>query len=276
MTTVADEELSEDELGDAGRMTLMEHLAELRRRIIICIVAVMVGGALAWTFYDQIFSFLTEPYCDALRDHGSTIVTTGTTKSNCGALLVTDPLEGFGTRLKVAGYVGIALSMPIILWQLWRFIAPGLYARERRYAAPFVGSALLLFALGAGLAYWTLPKALGFLIDIGGPNLLTVYSPSKYLSLITYMMLAFGVGFEFPILLVFLQLAGILHPSTLRRTRRYAVVIIFVVVAVITPSGDPISLFALALPMIFFYEISILFGVWFERRRRKSAAVAPA
>jgi sec-independent protein translocase protein TatC len=270
--------VSDDELGDAGRMTLMEHLAELRRRLIISILAIALGAAVAWFFYDQIFEFMIKPYCTALETHGQTIVTTGTASGEgCGApLIVTDPLEGFATRLKVSGYVGIFVAMPIILWQLWRFIAPGLYARERRYAAPFVLSALTLFLLGASLAFWTLPKALGFLIGIGGPNLLTVYSPNKYLTLITYMMLAFGIGFEFPILLVFLQLAGILQPSTLRRTRRYAIVIIFVIVAVITPSGDPFSLFALAPPMCFFYEVSILIGVFFERRRQKSQAVAPA
>jgi sec-independent protein translocase protein TatC len=261
------------DLADSGHMSLMDHLAELRRRIIISIVAIAIGATIAWTFYDPIFEFLVDPYCTALEDNGQALVTTGSVEgdSGCGApLLVTDPLEGFATRLKVSGYVGIALAMPIILFQLWRFIAPGLYAKERRYALPFVVSALFLFFLGAGLAYWTLPRALGFLIDIGGSNLLTAYSPNRYLSLITYMMLAFGIGFEFPILLVFLQLAGILEPDTLRRSRRYAWVGIFVLVAVITPSGDPISLFALALPMGFFYEVSILIGSLHQRRRRKA------
>jgi sec-independent protein translocase protein TatC len=267
----------DDELHDAGRMTLMEHLAELRRRIVIAIVAVIVGGAVAWAFYEPIFDLLIDPYCDAVVEHGTTVVTSNTVEGDCDALiLATDPLEGFATRLKVAGYGGVFLAMPIILWQLWKFVSPGLYTNERRYAAPFVLSAMVLFALGAGLAYWTLPRALGFLLEIGGDEIVSAYSPAKYLGLVVYMMLAFGVGFEFPILLVFLQLAGIIEPATLRRTRRYAVVIIFVLVAVITPSGDPFSLFALAVPMVVFYELSILIGVLFERRRRKSQAIAPA
>jgi sec-independent protein translocase protein TatC len=173
---------------------------------------------------------------------------------------VTDPLEGFAVRVKVTGYVGIALAMPVILWQLWRFITPGLYSHERRLALPFVASTLLLFALGAGIAYWTMPKALQFLGNIGGKDLVQIYSPTKYFQLITYMMLAFGAGFEFPIILVFLQMAGILTSAQLRSWRRYAVVVIFVVVAVATPSGDPYSLFALSVPMCLFYEGSIVVG----------------
>ena len=126
-------------------------------------------------------------------------------------VLQTEPLEGFSVRLKIAGYGGIALATPVLLWQLWRFVTPGLYAHEKRLAIPFMVSALTLFVLGAGLAYYTLPRALEFLVDIGGTdNFVTAFQPGKYFSLITYMMLAFGIGFEFPILLVFLQLAGIL------------------------------------------------------------------
>jgi len=155
----------------------------------------------------------------------------------------------------------------VLLWQVWRFISPGLYDNEKRYAVPFVASALALFATGAGLAYWTMPRALEFLGDIGGNDLEQFYSPSKYLQLITYMMLAFGVGFEFPIVLVFAQLAGVLRAATLRKHRRYAIVGITVLVAVITPSGDPFSMLALSIPMILFYEVSILLGGWLTRGR---------
>src|SRR5205807_1922232 len=120
---------------------------------------------------------------------------------------------------------GVALAMPVILWQLWRFITPGLYAHEKRYAIPFLVSALSLFVLGAGLAFYTLPQALQWLISIGGSdNFVTAFAPDKYFRLVTYMMLAFGIGFEFPILLVFLQLVGVLSVESLRRARRYAIV----------------------------------------------------
>lgn len=242
------------------RMTLVEHLAELRTRLFRCVIAVVVGGIVCWALYNQILDFLVQPYCD-IR------------KGDC-QLYVTDPLEGFRTRLQIAGYGGIALAMPVILWQLWRFITPGLYKHERRYAIPFVVSALTLFVMGAGLAFWTLPKALAFLIDIGGSDLQEIYSPAKYLSLILKMMLAFGIGFEFPILLIFAQMAGLVTPEKLASARRWAIVLIFVLVAVLTPSGDPYSLFVLSIPMIAFYEIAILVGK-LMRRRRERADVAP-
>jgi sec-independent protein translocase protein TatC len=138
-----------------------------------------------------------------------------------------------------------------------------------------MASALSLFALGAGLAYYTLPRALDFLISIGGEdNFVTAFQPAKYFTLITYMMLAFGIGFEFPILLIFLQMAGILSVSTLKSGRRYAIVGICVLVAVITPSGDPISMLMLSVPMVVFYEISIIAGRIIERRRSAAAAAA--
>jgi sec-independent protein translocase protein TatC len=132
---------------------------------------------------------------------------------------------------------------------------------------PFVASGVVLFVMGAGLAYWTLPRALAFLISIGGEDIEAFYTPDKYIQLIVYMMLAFGAGFEFPIVLVFLQLVGVLSYQRLISWRRYAIIAIVVLVAVITPSGDPISLAALSVPMYLFYELSILIG-WLVTRRR--------
>ena len=135
-----------------------------------------------------------------------------------------------------------------------------------------MGSATVLFALGATIAYFTLPQALGFLQSVGGDDVQYQYTTENYIMLILYMMLAFGVGFQFPIVVVFLQLIGLVEPQQLSKFRRFAVVIIFAVAAVITPSADPISLVALALPMVLFYEISILIGRLIGRRRRRSAA----
>ncbi|HEX5366031.1 MAG TPA: twin-arginine translocase subunit TatC [Acidimicrobiales bacterium] len=244
-------------------MTLVEHLTELRHRLIVCVVAVGVGMLVAFVAYEWIFSFLVEPYRDvALRTDSITR----------GDLLQTDPLEGLGVRLKTSGYAGVALAMPVLLWQAWRFVTPGLYPHERRYVVPFVASALALFLLGAGLAYFTLPRALEFLVDIAGGGFVTAFSAGKYFQLITYMMLAFGVGFEFPIVLVFLQLAGIVDAAALRRARRFAIVGVCVLVAVITPSGDPYSMLMLSVPMVLFYEIAILVGSAVTKRRAKAAA----
>jgi len=250
-------------VADDARMSLMDHLTELRDRIIKIVLAVVIGMAISFLLYDQIFDFLLDPY---LKNCPPNSV------SDC-KLLALDPLEGFGVRMKLATYGGIFIAMPVILWQLWRFITPGLYAHEKRYAIPFMVSALTLFLTGAGIAYYTLPQALNFLQDIGGDNIATAYAPSKYFTLISYMMLAFGIGFEFPIVLVFAQMMGVITPGQLRHVRRYAIVGICVLVAVITPSGDPISMLMLAVPMCLFYEVSIIIGRMLERRKR---AAAPA
>ena len=251
---------------DDGRMSLMEHLTELRDRIIKIVLAVVLGMVLAFVLYDWIYDFLIQPYVDLAKSRDLGL-------GDDNRLLITDPLEGFGIRMKTSLYAGIALAMPVILWQVWRFVTPGLYPHEKKYAVPFLLSALALFVLGAGLAYYTLPRALEFLVDIGGSdNFIVAYSPAKYFKLITYMMLAFGIGFEFPILLIFLQMAGIVGPRQLASFRRYAIVGICVLVAVITPSGDPISMLMLSVPMCIFYEVAIIIGKVMERRRSAAPA----
>ncbi len=246
-----------------GQMTLMDHLTELRTRLVRAMLAVAVGAVIAWFLYQPILDLLLGP----LRE-------TAPKGSNLSEeLLVTDPLQPFAVRIKITTYAAIMLAMPVILWQIWRFISPGLYANEKKYSVYFVISATFLFILGAGIAFWTVPKALEFLQTIGGEeNFNQFYSPDKYLRLITYMMLAFGVGFEFPILLVFLQLAGLVTTAQLRQFRRYAIVGIALLVAIITPSADPVSMLALCVPMWLFYEGSVLFGRLRERRARAKAA----
>ncbi len=226
-------------------MSLVEHLAELRRRLIVSAVALVAGGIVAFLLYNVILDFLLGPY-----------------KSVTGkdTLVITDPLEGFATRLKISAWGGFFLASPVVLWQLWRFITPGLHKREKRFAVPFIVASILLFLCGAAVALLTFKPALRFLVGVGGENLETFFTPTKYLGLITMMILAFGVAFEFPIVLVFLQLAGVVPSSRLRRWRRPTAVIVVAVAAVITPSQDPYSLLAMAGPMYLFYEGSILVG----------------
>jgi len=226
-------------------MTVVEHLTELRRRLLVSVVAVVVGGIVAFVLYDRILDFLIGPYTDVTGRE---------------TLLVTDPLEGFATRLKIAGYGGLFLASPVVLWQLWRFVTPGFHPNEKRYAIPFVVSSIVLFVLGGALALAVFPKALDFLVGVGGENLESFFSPARYLSLIVLMIVAFGVAFEFPVLLVFLQLAGVLSSAQLRGWRRPAVVLIVVAAAFITPSQDPYSLLFVAGPMYLFYEAAILIG----------------
>ncbi len=255
-----------------GRMTLVEHLSELRRRLIISMIAIACGFVVCWVFYPQILDFLVAPYCEVVPPDAEGLDTPGSCR-----LLVLDPLEPFSVRVSLAGYGGMALAMPVLLWQAWRFITPGLYARERRHSAAFVLLATLLFAGGVALAFWTIPRALGFLAEIGGDDLVSFFSPRRYLSFVVKMALAFGLAFEFPIVLMFGQITGIIPTRTLQRIRPWAIVGIVVVAAVITPTGDPFTLLILSGPMYAFYELSILFGVLRQRRRdrEEEAEVAP-
>ena len=246
------------EVGEDGlvRMSLVDHLAELRRRVMISTVAVALGGVVGFLLYNRVLAFLQEPYCDLKREKG---LAPDSFAGNCN-FVITDPLEGVTTRFKVSAYIGLALALPIVLWQLWRFITPGLHPKEKKYAIPFIVSSVLLFALGALIAVLTFPNALDFLISVSGDEVETLFGPAKYISLYTLIMLAFGVAFEFPVVLVFLQMAGVLTPRKLLGAWRFAVVGIFVVAAVITPSQDPYSLAGMALPMTSFYFLSIGIG----------------
>jgi sec-independent protein translocase protein TatC len=243
-------------------MSLADHLRELRTRLFICLGAVAVAAIPAWFLYPWMLDILNEPYCAALRSVND--------DANC-QFLVINVLDPFTLRMRVAGYGALFLAMPVIVWQLWRFIAPGLYRRERRYALAFTVSSVVLFAMGAAVAYLTLTKAVEFLVQIGGPDLETRSGPQEFVRLSLFMMLAFGVGFLFPVVVVALEMVGVVTPKRLASWRRQAVLIIVIIAAAITPSGDPFSLFALAVPMYLFYEISILIGRLFLRRKRKAA-----
>ncbi len=257
---------------DDGTMPLMEHLVELRSRLIKCILAVVAGAVVCWVLYPQILDLLVQPYCDLVPEEAVAEEAARQNLFGGCELLVLDPLEPFSVRLTVAGYGGLTLAVPVVLWQVWRFVQPGLYPRERRNAAAFTVVGALLFALGAGLAYWSIPRALNFLSTIGGEDLVTGFSPAKYLGFVIKMMAAFGIGFEFPILLVFLQMSGIIHYRQLIRARRFAIVGIVALVAVITPSGDPFTLMVLSVPMYLFYEVAIGIGWLRARRERRVAA----
>ncbi len=227
-------------------MTLVEHLTELRRRVLVCAVAFVVTGTVSFLLYPWILSFLSHPYCQISPHH-------------CN-FYVTGPLDPLALRVKIAAYGGLALAAPVLLWEFWRFVTPGLNPNEKRYAVPFIVASIFLFALGCLVAYITFPHALAWLRSIGGPSLTPILDPIKYLSLIVLLMAVFGLTFEFPVLLVSLELAGVLTPRKLSSWRRWAIVLIVVVAGVVTPSSDPFSMMALAIPMYIFYELSIVIG----------------
>lgn len=253
-------------------MTLTEHLSELRVRIIRSALAVVILAILIIAFYDQVLDFLRGPYQTLCDRKGAEFCGANYDAEGKVRLIFLDPLEGFGTRIRIASYGGIILAMPVIIYQAWRFVVPALHPHEKRYARWFGVSAFVLFALGAVIAYLTLEKALEFLIAWSGHDTSAAFRVSSYVSLVGLMVAAFGFGFEFPLFLVFLQLVGVVEPQTLIRHWRYAVVIITFLAAIITPSGDPISLAALAIPMTVLYGVSILIGLWVQRRRRRAEA----
>ena len=243
-----------------GSMTFWDHLAELRMRLIWSVALLLAGSLVGLIFYDWMLEeIFLPPYCNVLQNQGIDRPCT---------LVITEPLDGCKTRIRVSLYVGLVLAMPAILWHIWRFVTPALDRKEKRYAVPFIVCAVTLFLCGAALAYSTFERALDFLISFGGTSVDPLFSPGAYLGLITYMMVAFGIGFEFPILLVFLQIAGVVKPAQLRRVRRYAIVGIVTLAAILTPSGDPVSLAALSVPMYAFYELAILVGRLLTRRRQ--------
>ncbi len=249
-------------------MTLGEHLGELRRRVIIMVTAFTIAVIIAVFLYEPILHFLLRPLCnvDASTGHhtsaGNSFIITSNGTCN---LFVTSPLDGLTLRVKIALFGGLVLASPIILFQVWRFVTPGLKASERRYAIPFVVSSFVLFLLGAATAYVVLPHALSWLKSVGGPNLQAIYDPIPYLGLILLMMTIFGLTFEFPVVLVALELARVVTPARLLKSWRWAVIIIVIVAAVFTPSSDPFSMLALAVPLVFFYFISIGIGKLFGR-----------
>ena len=229
------------------RMTLVEHLRELRSRVFRSLLSVVVASIVAFIFWNRVSGFLLDYYRDAANDSNRKFPTFS-------------PLDGLGNRLTVSGYLGLFASSPVWLWEVWRFITPGLKDREKRYAIPFVLSSVVLFIGGGIVAILTLPKGLEFLVQVGGKSQDPFWTLNKFVSLLTLMVLAFGFSFLFPVILVFLELVNLVTPRQLLSRWRYAIVVIFVIAAVITPSQDPFTLFAMAVPMILFYFIAILIG----------------
>jgi sec-independent protein translocase protein TatC len=236
-------------------MTVIEHLTELRRRLVFAIIAVALGMVAGWFLFPHVFDWALRPFCAFMDDHVE-VALDPARPCNVVYLSVTEP---FITKIKVVAFVGLVIALPVVLFELWRFITPGLTERERRFAIPFVASSMLLFVLGGIMAYVTLPKGLDFLLGFAGTeNIKFVMSTGKYLSFVMLVMLAFGAAFEFPLILVSLTFVGVLTSRQLRDWRRYALVLIAIIAAVITPSQDWFTMTALMVPLILFYELSII------------------
>ncbi|MBR0674041.1 twin-arginine translocase subunit TatC [Neoroseomonas soli] len=244
-------------------MPLMDHLKELRQRLLWSVSAFIIAFAVCYYFSQQIYGFLAQPLANILAQQSG-----GERR-----MIFTALYEAFFTYLKVAFFGAVFFSFPIWATQLWMFVAPGLYRSEKRAIYPFLIASPFLFVMGAALAYYFIfPLAWKFFISFetppgsGGIPIQLEAKVGEYLSLVMHMILAFGVAFQLPVLLTLLVKIGILNVETLRKGRRYAVVIMFVVAAVITPP-DIISQIGLAIPLIALYEISIFAARWVAPKR---------
>jgi sec-independent protein translocase protein TatC len=237
-----------------GTMTLVEHLTELRTRVVYSLYAVAVGAIVGWFLWDPFLDLIREPFCDFLRTHPDQAP-----ESGCNFVFL-GPFDGFAVRMKTTLFLGLAVALPVVLFQLWVFIAPGLTAREKKWSIPFVVSSFLLFLAGGTLAYFVLPKSLDFLLSFAGAGVVPTLTIDRYVGFVTLLTLAFGLSFLFPVILVFLELVGLVSPRTLGRYRRYAFLGIAVISAIITPGTDVVSMLAMMVPMYVFYEAAIIVG----------------
>ena len=226
--------------GDETVMSLVDHLSELRRRIAISLLAIALGSVVGFYFAPQLITFLKAPL-------------------NLGKPLVYTGLgDAFFINLKLAIVVGIVLAMPILVWQLWRFISPGLTREERRMARPWAPLAIVFFVIGVTVAYVILPFASTFLLSFSSADLQPLITASEYFGFVTTLFLVFGLVMEYPIVLVLLAKVGIINSTRLRRSRRVVILVIAIISAVATPGGDPISPMVLGVTMYALYEFSIV------------------
>jgi sec-independent protein translocase protein TatC len=243
-----------------ARMPLIEHIRELRNRVVKVLLAVTAGAVVGWYLYPHVWHFIEAPYCRLnLR---SPI----THDQNC-ALYVTGLFDSLFLRFKISIVTGVIISSPVWFYQLWAFIAPGLYARERRWAYFFAGSSVPLFAVGGGIAYFAMSKGLRFLIHMVPSNVVPIITINTYLSYALAMLLIFGLAFELPLVLVLFNLAGVLTHERFRKWRRMMIFAVFAFAAVATPSPDPISMLLLAVPCVVLVEVAEIF-VWANDRRK--------
>lgn len=246
-------------------MTLREHIIELRNRLLISVLAIVIGTVAAWFFYDEAFRFLTHPF--------RTSITELALKNDQPKPLLTFPGVGdpLTFRIKISALMGVVAASPIWLFQLWAFIAPGLHRNEKKWAVLFAAIAAPLFAGGMAVAYWTLPKGIAILISFTPEQIQNLVELPHYLDFVIRTMLVFGIAFLIPLIVVLLNMLGVVPSSVLGKFRPYIILVIFVFAAVATPSGDPFTMCLLAIPMcLLFFIAEVITRVLDKRKARKT------
>ena len=244
-------------------MSMMGHLGELRDRLIVSGLAFVVLSIIAFIFYEPILALFKEPLCEVppelLSDQGC-------------ELTFFKPTSGFNFRLKLTALVGLAAASPIWMYEIYAFVTPALTPKEKRYTLPFLLTAIILFGVGAVIAYYAMPTGLRFLLAIGGEGLNPLLGAEEYLNFVGFMLLGFAVAFELPLILFFLGLAGAVTIDQLKKQRRVAIVAIVGLAAIVTPSQDPYTLLLLAAPLYLLYEATILVLRLVKRKKTKAPA----
>jgi len=238
------------------KMSLTDHLEELRKRLMRSLIAAFIAFGVCYNFKEWLFEIITRPLVESLPKNTS--------------MIYTSLPEAFFNYLKISFFAGLVVASPYILYQIWRFISPGLYSSEKKYVLPFVLSSTFLFAGGVLFGYFiALPPAFRFFLEFSTDFLKPMLTIREYLSLSIKLLLAFGIVFEIPVFIFFLAKIGVVNSKMLAKQRKYAILLIFIAAAILTPTPDAFTQTIMAIPMMILYEIGIFVAKWGEKRRIK-------
>jgi sec-independent protein translocase protein TatC len=236
------------------KLPLTAHLEELKKRLVRSLIAIGIGFVVCYYFKDPLFKIITKPLLEVMPKDSY--------------MIFTSLPEAFFTYMKVAFFASLFLTAPFTLYQIWKFISPGLYPREKKYVVPFVLTSSLLFIGGILFAYFlALPPAFGFFVEFATDTLRPMFTMREYLSFALKLLLAFGVSFQLPVFIFFMTKLGIVNSRILAKQRRYAILIIFIAAAILTPSPDAFTQIIMAIPLMILYEISVFIAKFVEKKK---------